>query len=111
MSYCDFCKIEHSSASCFHPGRADQPFARAADVETLREVLDAKTMWHMPGRSPLAGTYVGIDAVLDFMARVGELSDDLRADLIDVYVSERGALPQGVSRVPQLSAKPWRNAC
>lgn len=63
-----------------------------ADVETLREVLAPETVWHMPGHSPLAGTYVGIDAVLDFLARVGELSDDLRADLVDVFVSERGAV-------------------
>ena len=63
-----------------------------ADVPVLRQVLAPKTVWHMPGRSPLAGTYVGVDAVLEFMAHIGELCDDLRSDLIDVFVSESGAV-------------------
>ena len=64
----------------------------AADAPTLRDVLSPKTVWHMPGRSPLAGSYHGFDEVLDFLARVGELSDDLSAELVDVFVSDRGAV-------------------
>ena len=63
-----------------------------ADAPALRELMSEKTVWRMPGDSLVAGTYVGADAVLDFMARVGELTDDLRSDLIDVFVSERGAV-------------------
>lgn len=63
-----------------------------ADVDALREVLAPKCVWRMYGRSPLAGSYVGLEAILGFMAEVGERSDELRADLVDVFVSERGAV-------------------
>ena len=63
-----------------------------ADAPALRALMSEKTVWRMPGNSPLAGTYLGVDAVLQFMARVGELADDLHSDLIDVFVSDRGAV-------------------
>jgi ketosteroid isomerase-like protein len=63
-----------------------------ADAPALRELMAEKTMWRMPGDSLVAGSYVGADAVLDFMARVGELTDDLISDLIDIFVSDRGAV-------------------
>ena len=62
------------------------------DAGALRELLCDKSVWRMYGRSPLAGAYLGPDAILEFMARVGELTDDLRSDLIDVFVSDRGAV-------------------
>jgi ketosteroid isomerase-like protein len=64
----------------------------SADAPALRELMAEKTMWRMPGDSLVAGTYVGADAVLDFMARVGELTDDLHSNLIDIFVSDRGAV-------------------
>jgi ketosteroid isomerase-like protein len=64
----------------------------AGDAAVLRDVLSEKTVWRMPGRSPLAGTYAGVEAVIGFLARIGELTDDLRSDLIDIYVNERGAV-------------------
>jgi ketosteroid isomerase-like protein len=54
--------------------------------------MSEKTVWRMPGDSLVAGTYVGADAVLEFMTRVGELTDDLHSDLVDVFVSDRGAV-------------------
>jgi len=63
-----------------------------ADASALRDLMSEKTVWRMPGDSLVAGTYVGADAVLDFMARVGELTDDLHSDLIDIFVSDRGAV-------------------
>ena len=63
-----------------------------ADAPALRELMSEKTVWRMPGDSLVAGTYVGADAVLHFMARVGELTDDLHSDLVDIFVSERGAV-------------------
>jgi hypothetical protein len=46
----------------------------------------------MPGRSPLAGLHEGVTGVSAFMARVGELSDELTAELRDTFVSERGVV-------------------
>jgi len=65
-----------------------------ADAAAVRAELSEKPVWEMPGASPLAGTYVGVEAVLHFLARVGELTDDLKADVVDIFVSERGAVLQ-----------------
>jgi ketosteroid isomerase-like protein len=62
------------------------------DAPTLRSVLAEDSVWRMCGRSPLAGTYVGVDAILDFMARVGELTDELQSELLDVYVGDEGGV-------------------
>ena len=63
----------------------------SGNSDALREVLAPKTVWRMYGRSPLAGSYIGADAVLGLMAEVGERCDTMRAELVDVFVSERGA--------------------
>ena len=63
-----------------------------SDVSTLSELVSDKAVWIMYGRSPLAGAYKGLESILGFRARVGELSDELSADLLDVFVSERGAV-------------------
>ena len=79
-----------------HPHRliAERLWTAIADAEIgrLAELLDDKSMWRMSGRSPLAGSYVGADEVLRFMALVGDLASELRSDLIDIYVSDRGAV-------------------
>jgi ketosteroid isomerase-like protein len=64
----------------------------AGDAGDLRWLLSEKTVWHMPGRSPIAGTYEGVAAVIGLLARVGDLTDELRSDLLDVFVSDRGAV-------------------
>lgn len=83
------------------PTGADTPSAIArelwdaiasADVAALKRVLSPKTIWRMPGRSPLAGTFEGVDAVLGLMAKVGELSDELDSILIDVFTNDDGAV-------------------
>ena len=62
------------------------------DAGSLREILAEKCVWRMHGSSPLAGAYVGADEILQFMARVGELTSDLSSDLIDIYTSDSGAI-------------------
>lgn len=64
----------------------------SGDGPGMRNLLSDKSIWRMPGASPLAGTYVGADAIAEFMARAGDLTDDLRVDLIDIFVSQRGAV-------------------
>ena len=63
-----------------------------ADADALRELLSDKCVWRMYGRSPMAGAHVGPEAVFAFLAQVGERADDLKADLLDVFVSERGGV-------------------
>lgn len=44
------------------------------DVGVLRSLLHPDAVWHEPGRSPLAGTYRGAEAVLGHLAAVLELT-------------------------------------
>ncbi len=59
-----------------------------ADTDTLREIWSEKIIWHATGRNPWAGTYEGPDAVLDYLAHVGESVDVFDARLDDVLSSE-----------------------
>ena len=63
-----------------------------ADVPRLKRILDPKITWSFVDSGALDGVACGIDDVLISMARSGELVDDLRVDLIDVYASDRGAV-------------------
>ena len=48
---------------------AQGEFYAGGDVTPLRALLTEDIEWHVPGRSPIAGDYAGIEAVLDYMAR------------------------------------------
>lgn len=63
----------------------------AADIATLTELMDQNASWHTPGRSPLAGDYVGRDAVLGHFARYGgDTGGTFEADLDEVFTSPDG---------------------
>ncbi len=64
----------------------------AADFEELRAIIAPKAVWRMYGESPLAGSYEGVEAILGFMASVGERADELRSDLVEIFVSDHGAV-------------------
>ena len=44
------------------------------DGETLLPMFDEAVVWHVPGRSPLAGDYRGRDATMAYFARLDELT-------------------------------------
>lgn len=61
------------------------------DVETLRGLLSIDVIQHVPGASQLTGDYKGIDAVLEYYGRIGELTDGTaRAHLVDVHSDGHG---------------------
>jgi hypothetical protein len=63
----------------------------ARDMDTLRTILSHDVVQHVPGTSQLAGAYKGIDAVLGYYGKLGELTaGNFRADLIDVYGDGQG---------------------
>lgn len=52
------------------------------DLDTLREVFSPDILWHMPGRSAIAGDYAGIEAVFGFFGALMELTGGtFRAEL------------------------------
>ena len=63
------------------------------DADTVCEIYapDAVLRAHgAPG--PLSGEFKGIDEILDFLARMGELVDDSISEILDVYTSNAGAV-------------------
>ena len=50
----------HERQRAFYTGGAAEP---------LRELLTEDVVWHVPGRSPIAGDHAGIEAVMGYFAR------------------------------------------
>jgi ketosteroid isomerase-like protein len=48
---------------------AQGEFYAGGSGAALRALLTDDVEWHVPGTSPIAGDYVGLDAVLDYMGR------------------------------------------
>ncbi len=68
-----------------------QNFLRG-DLDAVRAAFAAHAVWDLPGRGSLAGSYVGPDAIVGFLARCFELSGGtLRLELLDILASDRGA--------------------
>ena len=59
-----------------------------SDVDALGKLWADDIVWHATTRNPWAGVYVGRDAVLDYLARVGEAGEVFDARLDDVLVSD-----------------------
>jgi ketosteroid isomerase-like protein len=81
----------------------------AKDIATLVSILSPNVVQHVPGASQVAGEHRGIEAVLGYYGKLGELTDgSFRADLIDVHgdglnhvnaVHQITATRNGVTRV------------
>lgn len=63
------------------------------DAESLRDTMNADVRWRATARgTPWSGEYRGHEAVVDMLARVGEVSDFFQAELVDVLASDERAL-------------------
>jgi ketosteroid isomerase-like protein len=64
------------------------------DMDALRKQIFAEDIrYHVPGRSPLAGDYEGIEQVLQLFARLFELSGGtFSAELHDVLANDEHAV-------------------
>lgn len=59
------------------------------DMETVKEVLSPEAIWHVPGRSAVAGTVRGIDAILAHFMQLFQASGfSLRQEVHDVVAGE-----------------------
>lgn len=47
----------------------------SGDLDAINELFADDVVWHIAGRSPLAGDYTGKEQVFGFFARLQELSD------------------------------------
>jgi hypothetical protein len=64
----------------------------SGDADALRERLAPEVVWYARSSGALSGSHGGVEAVIELLARTGDLVDDLRMDLSDVFVSDRGAV-------------------
>jgi len=63
------------------------------DAESLRELLSPEIVWHATALgTPWSGARRGYDAIVDFLARVGEMTDTFDAKWIDVLTSDERVL-------------------
>jgi uncharacterized protein len=62
---------EHSNIALHKKGH--EAFNRN-DLETLSSLIAEDTVWHWPGRSPIAGDHRGRDTVFEQFGKMGELT-------------------------------------
>ena len=67
--------------------RAWQAVAEA-DVETLESLWSPDIVWHVTNDNPWTGDHVGRDAVLDYLADVGEAGEAYEARIQDILASD-----------------------
>jgi ketosteroid isomerase-like protein len=78
--------------------RAFDAFA-TGDVDTLRGLMDHDSVWHAPGRNPLAGDHRGVEAILGYFARTMELTGGtFRSELHDVVANDEHVVSLFVGR-------------
>jgi len=63
------------------------------DLDTIRGIFADDIIWHVGGRSPLAGDYKGTDEVFGFFAKLVELSGgSFRIDVHDILANDEHAV-------------------
>jgi len=62
------------------------------DADALGRLLAEDVVWRTFGNNPLTGEIQGPEAVLSYLATVGEEADDLCSTLNSIYVNDDGAV-------------------
>ena len=92
---------------------AQNAFYSGGDDQKLRALLDPDIIWTVPGSSPIAGRYHGIDEVFAYFAhRRDRAAGTFRMHRRDVFVGECAriaALTTGRRRSPALSTRGRRS--
>ncbi|MFY9606148.1 MAG: nuclear transport factor 2 family protein [Thermoplasmata archaeon] len=90
MSTIPASRNEHPSVNAVR--RLYDAFARN-DEREIKDCFVHDAVWHLPGRSLIAGDHQGLDAVLKFLRKLRELSGGtFRAELTDVMANDRYAV-------------------
>ncbi len=62
------------------------------DAQALAKAFSPNVVWHASGRGPRSGTFTGLDAVLEYLAEIGDAAQRFDMRLDDVLVSESRAV-------------------
>ncbi len=60
----------------------------ASDVTSLESLWAPEIVWHVTGDNPWSGDHVGRDAVLDYLAGVGEAGEAYDTTVLDMLASD-----------------------
>ena len=74
---------EHPNATAYRDAAAA---FRARDISRIRTLIDDEVVWHVPGDHPMAGDVTGIEAIVAFLTRLGEIGFFLQEH--DVFGSD-----------------------
>ena len=89
--------------------RGYEAFSRG-DIDTLRELFTEDVVWHVPGRSPLAGDHEGVDAVLAYFGQSMErTAGTFRVEVHDVIANDHHAVGLHVAS-GQRAGKQWTDS-
>jgi ketosteroid isomerase-like protein len=66
--------------------------AASGDANAVCELYGPGAVMRAHGRSPVSGEFKGPAVIVDYFGRLGELVDDLRSELLDIYTSDEGAI-------------------
>ncbi|HET7482919.1 MAG TPA: nuclear transport factor 2 family protein, partial [Actinomycetota bacterium] len=80
---------EHPNAARLREGYA--AFA-SQDIEKLNEFFADDIVWHVPGRSPLAGDYKGKEEVFGFFMKLAGLAPNFSFDVHDCLANDDHAV-------------------
>jgi len=61
---------EHPNATAYRDAAAA---FRAGDISRIETLIDDGVVWHVPGAHPMAGDVTGIEALMSFLTRLGEI--------------------------------------
>jgi hypothetical protein len=65
--------------------------AAHSDVDTLKAIWDEDIVWHVTAANPWRGDHVGHDAVLEYLAQVGEAGESYDTILESVMANDEYA--------------------
>ena len=69
------------------------------DVATLSEIIPEDAVWHVPGRSQLAGDYRGRDAIFGYFMKLSELTGGtFKAELVRYEPPGSALIPASEAR-------------
>jgi len=72
--------------------RGYEAFAKG-DMATLTELIDENVVWHVSGRSPLAGEYKGRNAVFAWFGQIAEASGGtFHIEIHDILANDEHAV-------------------
>ena len=65
----------------------------AGDMATLTEIFAPDIRWHIPGRSAIAGDYIGRDAVFGFFGKIATLTNGtFKVNAREIIGDEKGGV-------------------